>query len=1089
MTNKIIAVALVFCFACKKDEKLFTKLSPSETGVDFRNLLKEELPELNIISYPYFYNGGGVATGDINNDGLPDLFFTGNMVKNRLFLNKGNLEFENITIKSGVAEKEGWCTGATMVDINQDGWLDIYVCRSALSNASYRRNLLFINNHDLTFTERATEYGIDDLGYSTQASFFDYDRDGDLDMFLINQSTPEYSKGKIEFIQLRTQKSDPLLENKLFKNDHGKFINITTEAGITSNILTFSLGLSTADINQDGWPDIYVANDFKEPDYFYINNHDGTFTNILAKSFDHISLYSMGIDVADFNNDLLPDIIVPDMLAEGNKAQKMHIGGDNYTQYSYLFSKGMFPQYMRNSLQKNNGDGTFSEISQLAGISNTDWSWSPLFADFDNDGLKDLFVSNGYKRDNTDIQFIMYSINQSLRQQKGEAVNVHEYISQMPGIFLPNYIYKNKGNDQFENKIEEWGFNQNTFSNGSAYADLDNDGDLDLVTNNIDDYAGIYRNNSETHTTNSYLKIRLSGNKENIKGIGSKVYAYAGKKRFYLEQTPVRGYQSSVDFELHLGLGNLAAIDSLRIVWPNDATQVLTNVKSNQLITLDLKNASGIFSYSNKSSEPALLEEVAVAAYEHIENNENDFLQQFLLPHFYSHNGPCMAKGDLNGDNKEDVFIGGAKDQPSALFLQVKSGFEKTTVNSVEKDLGSEAVDAVFFDADGDKDMDIYIVSGGYEFSPNDPKLQDKLYLNNGKGGLSQSKLPDNLSNKNCVKPGDIDNDGDIDLFIGGGVVPGNYPLASASKIYINDGQGNFADLSQQYFANVKPLGLVSDAVWIDLNKDGLIDLLTVGEWEPIRAFINNGKAFTDESHQFFRFPSHGWWNKILCEDLDNDGDKDLVIGNHGQNSQLKATEQQPLQLYYTDIDGNGSIDPIITHFIDGISYPLVPRDDMVGQVPILKKKFDSYELYANATIRDIIPSDKFATVPVLSANVLRTIYLENKEGQFVERPLPVETQYAPVYAIAACDLNNDGNMDLILAGNNRYNRIYLGNYDANHGIVLLSDGKGGFIYLPQTKSGLSLKGDVRGVLKINNTLLFGINDSKMKSYKISRNK
>jgi hypothetical protein len=561
---------LALISACKKEKPtLFSLLPKSKTGITFNNLLKEDNPEFSILSYPYFYNGGGVAVGDLNNDGLQDLVFTGNMVKNGIFINKGDLEFEDITEKSGIGKYNGWCTGVTIIDINNDGWLDIYICRSGFQNSASRKNLLFINRGDLTFTESAAQYGLNDSAYSTQASFFDYDLDGDLDMFLINQSDPKYSRGNLDYIQTHLQKSDSALANKLYRNDNGHFINVSDQAGITSTIFSYSLGLSTADINQDGWPDIYVGNDFEEADYLYINNHDGTFTEELAKRMDHTSLFSMGVDVADYSNDQLPDLVQMDMLPEGNYAQKMHLAGDNYNRYTQQFRKGMFPQYMKNSLQKNNGDGTFSEIGQLAGMSNTDWSWSPLFADFDNDGRKDLFITNGYQRDNTDMQFVVYAMDQSQHiQQGGKAPSVQEYISHMPGISLPNYIFRNEGENQFSNKIKEWGFDQSSFSHGAAYSDLDNDGDLDLVINNTGDVASVYRNNSEKLLRNNFLKIKLNGDAKNRNGVGAKIYAYAGADKFYLEQNPVRGYQSSVDMILHLGLGNHSQIDSLRVVWP-----------------------------------------------------------------------------------------------------------------------------------------------------------------------------------------------------------------------------------------------------------------------------------------------------------------------------------------------------------------------------------------------------------------------------------------------------------------------------------------------------------------------------------------
>ncbi|HEY8938246.1 MAG TPA: VCBS repeat-containing protein [Cyclobacteriaceae bacterium] len=1065
------------------DSTLFSKLESDETGITFRNLLIEDNDQFNVLQYPYFYNGGGVAIGDINNDGLEDIFFTGNMVKNRLFVNKGNLQFEDVTIKSKTAEKEGWCTGVTMIDINEDGWLDIYICRSGLSNMEYRRNLLFINNHNLTFTESAANYGLDDSGYSTQASFFDYDKDGDLDMFLINQSSPEYSRSKIEYLQYHAKRGDSSLENKLFRNDNGHFINITEQAGITSNVLSFSLGLSTADINSDGWPDIYVANDFKEGDNLYINNRNGTFSEQITSSLGHTSLYSMGLDVADYNNDLHPDIFVADMLAEDNYSQKMHMGGDNFNQYNYLFKNNMFHQYMKNSLQKNNGDGTFSEIGQLAGVAATDWSWSPLFGDFDNDGLKDLFISNGYKRDNTNIEFVIYSMNQSLRIQRGgDVINVADYISHMSSISLPNYIYKNLGQDKFENKIKDWGFESNTLSNGATYADLDNDGDLDLITNNIDEFAGVYRNNSEKLLKANFLKIKLKGDKKNPFGIGTKIFAYSRNSGFYLEQNPVRGYQSSVSTDLHLGLGKITQLDSIRVVWPDNKTQLITTINANQTISIEKKNA--INDYYIKTTKPFLTEQPEVIEHVHIENQVNDFTHQFLLPHFYSQEGPCIAKADVNGDGLEDLYFGGAKGQAGTLMIQNKD-HQFSIQNIFPSDNRYEDADASFFDADGDGDQDLYIVSGGYENEENSPTLQDRLYLNNGHGQYHNSPkyLPINLTNKKCIAITDIDQDGDKDLFVGGFIAPGKYPLSEPSKILIDNGKGNFSDETEVYCPSLKDIGIVKDATWIDVNNDGKEDLLVVGEWMSVRVFINQNGKLLDKSD--FYFPNTtGWWNTITAHDFDHDGDLDLVIGNYGENSPLKADEKHPLKLYFQDIDNNGSVDPILTHYFGEHSYPLVGRDDLNGQVPVLKKNFPDYKSYANATIDKIMTPDQLAKSKLLSANTLLTTYFENTGKGYVKKVLPVEAQYAPVNSIIATDVNKDGNDDLILIGNNLNNRIYLGRLDANHGIVLLGDGTGNFKYLPQNKSGLNLKGDVRAGVVIDNHLIFGINNAKAKVYK-----
>jgi enediyne biosynthesis protein E4 len=1090
--NFIFAAILCLAIACKdkENETLFTRLPQEDTNISFRNLLKEDNPQFNILFYPYFYNGGGVVVGDINNDGLTDVFFTGNMVRNRLFVNQGKFEFEDITEKSHLADKEGWCTGATMVDINEDGWLDIYVCRSALENAQYRKNLLFINNHDLTFTESAAQYGLDDAGFSTQASFFDYDRDGDLDIILINQSVPKYSQGKIEYVQLHRQAADSTFKNKLFRNDAGHFTEVSSEAGITSNVLTFSLGVSTADINQDGWPDIYITNDFKEPDYYYINNKNGTFTNILSKAFDHTSLYAMGLDVADYNNDLLPDLIILDMLAESNAAQKMHMGGDNYTQYNYLFKSGMFHQYMKNCLQRNNGDGTFSEVAQLAGVSNTDWSWSPLLADYDNDGLKDLFISNGYKRDNTDIEFIIYSMNQSIRLQKGgDVVNVNEYISHMPGIHIPNYIYQNAGNDRFTNKTKEWGFEHNDFSHGAVYADLDNDGDLDLITNNTDEFAGVYRNNSESLIKNNYLQIQLQGEKKNSCGIGTKVFAYAGDRKFYLEQNPIRGFQSASDFKLHLGLGSASQLDSLRIVWPDQKTQVLHNVKANQLLTVKYADVTGVYQAAEQTT--TMLQELTdVLDVKHVENQENDFLRQFLLPHYYSHNGPCMTKGDINSDGLEDLFIGGAKGQAGKIFIQTSDQhFKLLAVKSIEADSASEDVDAAFFDADSDRDLDLYVVSGGYEFPEDSPLLQDRLYLNNGKGNFIKAlgNLPENFSNKHRVAPADIDHDGDVDLFIGGHVVPGKFPLASESAILINDSKGKFSNETERFGSTLKKIGIVNDALWTDIDQDGLQELVIASEWQSLRAFSWKGDQLTEFDTAYFKQAGSGWWNSILAHDFDEDGDEDLIVGNYGENSQLQVSASHPVTLYYDDYDKNGSVDPIITHYIGDKAYPLIPRDDLNGQIPIMKKKFSDYKVYAQSTIHEILSPEQLANSSVLKATTLSTVYLENTGKGFIKRMLPIEAQYAPVFKMVALDLNHDGFDDLVLAGNNDFNRIYLGKHDANHGTVLLGNGKGQFTYASPAQSGLSIRGDVRSAVDIDNKLIFGVNNAPVKVYTVKK--
>jgi hypothetical protein len=1087
-----LLLCLLSLFSCQEDRsKLFTRLPQSRTGIDFRNLLQETNPGFNIMQYPYFYNGGGVAVGDINNDGLPDIVFTGNMVKNRIFLNKGNFHFEDITERSGIAVKEGWCTGVTMADVNGDGLLDIYICRSGFPSAGYRRNLLFINNGDLTFTEKAAEYGIDDPGYSTQASFFDYDKDGDLDLFVINQSQPQYSMGLQEQSRLRGQAADPMFGNKLYRNDGGHFTDVTKTAGIASNVLTYSLGLSTTDIDQDGWPDIYIANDFNEPDYLYINNHDGTFTERLKDKLDHVSQYSMGCDVADYNNDGLPDICVLDMLPEDNHGQKMHMGADNFDKYQLLFRNGLYYQYMKNSLQRNNGDGTFSEIGQLAGVAASDWSWSPLLADFDNDGRRDLFISNGYKRDNTNLQFLKYSMDEAQRMGKGgPPVQVGDYVSHMSGILTDPYIYRNMGDDQFEKKSRDWGLTEPGMANGAVYADLDNDGALDLVTNVMGDYAGVYRNNSATLSKNHYLRIRLEGDAKNSYGYGSKVYAYAGGRVWYAEESPVRGYQSSVDPVLHIGLGEVTTLDSLRVIWPDDRTQVLLHVAADQLLRLPISAAREKYAYRRVNAPAMLAETSGILSYTHRDQPGNDFDRQHLLPRSYSHGGPCMAKGDVNGDGLEDVFIGGSDGHPGILFVQTGDHrFLPVSEPEIAGDSLSPITDALFFDANGDGYSDLYVTGGGYGYPPNSPLLRDRLYINDGKGHFRKKTdaLPADAGSKSCVRAVDIDGDGDMDLFVGGRETPGAYPLCDASHIYINDGHGKFTEATAAWNPALRNPGIVTDAVWIDVNNDHIKDLVLVGNWMPVRVFLNDHRHLTDVSASYASFACSGWWNKVLATDVNGDGREDLVLGNYGWNSPLKASAAEPVQLYVTDIDDNGIIDPILTSYNNHISYPYMPMDDVLRQVPSLRKKFYNYETYANAVIGDVIPPAKLKDCRPLKADNFSTCWLENTGKGFVMHDLPVQAQYSPIYAIAATDVNGDGHPDLVLCGNQQYNLIRLGRDDANHGLVLLGDGKGHFSYAPPMSSGLTLRGDVRSLLSVGDYLVAGVNDQPVRVWRVQQ--
>ena len=1082
---------------CKDDQsKLFTRLSSSRTGINFRNILKEN-EQANVLQYTYFYNGGGVAIGDINNDGLPDILFTGNMVPNRLYLNKGNFVFEDITEKSGIARYQGWCTGATMADVNGDGKLDIYICRSGDINPEKRKNLLFINNGDLTFTEEAEKYGLADEGYSTQAAFFDYDKDGDLDMVLINHSLKQYATGAYENSSLRKEKN-PAFATKLYRNDNGHFTDVSEQSGIGSNVLNFGLGLSVSDLNNDGWPDIYTTNDFNEPDHLFINNGNGTFTDKTTECLDQLSFYSMGSDCADINNDGLTDLITMDMLDEDNHEQKMHSGAENFDKFQMLFKKGFYYQYSRNMLHTNNGDGTFSEIAQIAGISNTSWSWAPLFCDFDNDGNKDLFISNGYEKDFTNMDFIKYQVAEEVKTKHGETgSSTMEMLEKMPALKMSNFIYRNNGNNSFTKKTADWGFSQTGVASGAAFVDLDNDGAMDLVVNNVNGEAGIYRNNVHMLAgENHFLKIKLNGKFGNSFGTGAKVKLYCGADTYYQEQFPVRGFQSSVDPVLNFGIGTHALVDSVIVIWPDDRIQKIQAVKPDQSLILEWQNAIHFWKYDSLFTARKYFTADQGPSFTHVENEFNDFSIQSLMPNFLSRQGPCMAAEDINGDGRKDLFIGGAKGQPGRIFIQEVNGdFVAKSEPAIEKDSASEDVSAAFFDANGDGFTDLYIASGGYEFNDGDSALQDRIYFNDGKGNFKKNlqSLPQLRFSKSCVKSADFNGDGAPDIFLGGRVVPGKYPLSPGSRILINDGKGKFKDATAEICPALLQLGMVTDALWIDLNGDHQMDLIVVGEWMPIKVFINNKGKLEDKSSEYIKFPSSGWWNCIIAEDFDGDGDLDLVIGNMGLNTQFKVSEKEPLSLYYKDFENKGTMDPILCYYINGISYPAVSRDDLTDQLPTLKKKFLEYNTYADATIHDIFSEEQLKGAGLLKAEMMQTIYLENRGKQgFILKELPSQVQYAPIYAISAVDANRDGKKDLVLSGNNSWTRIKFGRYRANHGELLLNDGKGNFTYVPQAKSGLNIRDDIRSSQIISCgkkiKVLFGANNYSIKTYTLNNN-
>ncbi len=1077
-----------------KEEPIFALLTPEQTGIDFNNEIKETL-NTNVLMYEYYYNGGGVAVGDVNGDDLPDIYFSGNAVDNKLYLNKGKMTFEDITYDANVAGRPGpWKTGVTMADVNGDGLLDIYVCYSGKLSPAKRVNQLFINQGNdkqgvPSFREEAEEYGLADSSFSTQAYFFDYDRDGDLDMLLLNHNPNSLPVLDSASTAAELKQADPYVGIKLYKNNNDSFINITATSGINSSSLTYGLSAGIADLNNDGWPDMYICDDYTVPDYLYINNKNGTFTDVKKTALGHTTHFGMGNDVADINNDGLPDILSLDMLPEGNHRQKMLMAPDNYEKYDLMLSSGFYYQYMRNMLQVNNGNGTFSEVGQLAGISNTDWSWAALLADYNNDGWKDLFVTNGFTRDYTNMDFVKY-MNDYIQNNSGEIrrQNVLDLVQKMPSSDVKSYLFKNNGNLTFSNETAAWGITQSSNSNGAAYADLDNDGKLDLIVNNINKPAFIYHNISAQQKENNYLQIKLEGADKNTEGTGAKVFLYTKGIEQYEEQMPSRGFQSSVSPVLHFGLGSSVTIDSLRIIWLSGKQQVLQNIKANQLLTLQEKNATTLYKY--KVAGKTLFAEVrSPVAFQQAANHINDFKRQPLLINPMSFSGPCMVKADVNGDGLEDVFTGGEPGTAGALYIQQKGGkFMLITQPAFEQDKMSDDADAMFFDANGDGFADLYIASGGYHnFEPDDALLQDRLYLNDGKAHFTKATdaLPKMLASKSCVRVADINGDGHPDVFVGGRVVPGRYPETPESFLLINDGNGHFTNEIKTLAPSLQKAGMITDAAWVDLNGDKRQDLIVTGEWMPVTVLINVNGKLEDKTNSYFDKPCNGWWNKILVHDMNGDGKPDLVIGNQGLNTQCRVSEKEPAELYYKDFDDNGSIDPVLCFYIQGKSYPYVTRDELLDQMSNMRTRYTNYADYADQTLTDIFSKDDLKDAGHLTATCLQTSCFEmENDGKFHSKPLPAEAQQSPIFTITPLDYNNDGKEDLLLCGNINKARLRFGKYDANYGVLLQGNGKGGFTYVPQWQSGFNLHGDVRSVLDINNTLLFGINQSSSVAYK-----
>ena len=1101
----IILILLLFAFSCNQEgnkNQLFSLLPPSATGIEFVNQLKET-EEMNMIEYLYFNNGAGVAAGDINNDGLIDLFFTSNQGSNKLYLNKGNLKFEDITEAAGVAGTGSWKTGVTMADINGDGLLDIYVCEVGKYKSLSGKNQLFINQGNNTFKEEAKEYGLDFQGFSTQAAFFDYDGDGDLDVYLLNHSV--HSARSYGDVSLRLD-HDSLAGGRLFRNDevngHRVFTDVTSQAGIYSSQIGYGLGVNVSDINNDGYPDLYISNDFHENDYLYINNGNGTFSEKLTENMEHTSRSSMGNDVGDINNDGLLDVIVLDMLPEDEKTRKQSGGEDDMDLYNLKLKYGYNYQFVRNTLQLNLGGGKFSEIGRLAGVCATDWSWSPLLCDVDNDGWKDLFITNGIFRRANDLDYVKFltggnRYNPSKDNSKVSDIELYEKMPLHPNT---SYLYINNHDLTFTNMAGEWGINKKSFSNGSTYADLDNDGDLDLIVNNINEKAFIYRNNSEVKPNNHYLSVSFKGNKMNSRGIGARVSIFSdGGQQQVAEQFPVRGFLSSTSDVLHFGLGSSEVVDSLIVRWPDLSIQIIRNIQCDKLLCLDIKDAvKGVRTIANEIDKNKLFEPASIEGlnYKHNEDTYLDFQRERLIPHSLSHEGPALAVGDVNGDGLEDVFVGGAAGQSALIFIQQKGGsFKPLNKSFLPETNFTDIVDAAFFDADGDGDLDLYVVHGGNEFAVGDPLLANKLWINDGKGIFKEAEpgsLPFLANNGSCVRPCDFDGDGDIDLFVGSRSVPGAYGWSPEQVLLENDGKGHFKNVINSRAKSLKTSGMVTDACWIDYDKDGDQDLVVVGEWMNISIFRNDKGIFTDVTNLAGLGETSGWWNCIKAVDIDGDGDMDLIGGNLGLNSLLKASVKEPVEMYLNDFDNNGSPDQVICTYQNGVSYPLASLDELESQISGLDKKYPNYSDFGGKSVTEIFPKEKLDESVLKKAVMFEScLFVNNGDGTFSTKKLPVTAQFSPVRNIIAGDYNLDGNKDLLLVGNNYPVRPSLGRQDASFGWCLLGNKGLGFKTLMPAQSGFMVKGDSRKVLPITVSgkkyLIVGVNDAELQLFKIMK--
>ena len=1068
-------------FLSPTEPPLFQQIPADQSGIDFSNLLFEDT-RLNIITFEYFYNGAGVAIGDINNDDLPDIFFTANMQNSRLYLNQGNFTFKDITISAGINTQGKWATGVSLVDINTDGWLDIYVSVAGPYPGEDRANMCYLNNGDLTFKDIAPEIGLADTGHTTHTAFFDYDRDGDLDAYLLTNTIDGLGPNIIRPKKLNGQSQNT---DRLYNNEEGQFTHVSREAGILKE--GYGLGISICDLNNDQWPDIYISNDYLSEDILYINQQNGTFVDKAAQYFQHTSYSAMGNDIADINQDGWPDIVAMDMLPPDHRRQKLMFASTNFDRYQSERRAGYLSQLSRNTFQLHqgilpNGELLFSEIGQLAGIQQTDWSWSVLIADYDLDGKVDMSITNGYPKDITNRDFAKYKMQEyrKLNGREGWEKGLIKAISEIEGAYLPNFLYQQTGSLAFKDVSSQWGFTKPSYSHGAAFGDLDVDGDLDLVINNTSDPAFIYRNMAIEQGKGHYLTITLEGSTQNPLGIGAALTITADSAHWHKFFTPYRGFQSTVEPKVHFGLGKVEIIDSLIVTWPDGRQHLLTQIPTNQTLHIryeEAKEKSSIYAFNPVSSPSTLspshlftdITDSLTLEVVHQDPSYADIKLSPLLPRSFSFQGPYISVGDVNNDQREDLFMGGSfKDPGTFLFQQADGTFSPQPLEA--SDPMTEELDHALFDADNDGDLDLYVCSGSSEFDPESPYLQDKLYINNGKGFFTYAPnaLPEMLTSTSTVAAEDIDNDGDMDLFVGGRIITGAYPLSPRSYVLVNDG-GVFKDVTDQWAKDLKEIGMVTDAIWTEVNADGLPDLILVGEWMPITICMNTGAELTLSNDPLFS-KTVGWWNTISEADLDQDGDLDYILGNLGLNSPYRASEDRPVCVYAADFDQSGTIDPIICRFIGNQSYPVGFRDDMVNQMLTFRKLYPKYEDYAEVEPGRLFPDLPLEDAKVWKANMFQSCVLENNgKGKWSIHPLPVEAQFAPIQSILPYDVNKDGKEDLLISANFYEADVWTGPYDASSGLVLLNQGEINFQVLSAAQSGFYIPGDNRQLAMVRN--------------------